>query len=102
MLTWIVKQLFQVFSGLCQRSRENRDQNVVQTLKVRQNLNKFLERKAELVARGGKLAQQRLYEAEEDAEVKHWEKRNSDIALLEINQEFESPTITTTTSESMR
>ena len=23
-------------------------------------------------------------------EVKHWEKRNSDIALYEINQEFES------------
>ena len=28
--------------------------------------------------------------AEEDVEVKHWKKRNSDIALFEINQEFES------------
>ena len=39
--------------------------------------------------RGEKLAQQRLYEAEEDVEVKHWEK-NSDIAVSEINQEVES------------
>ena len=36
------------------------------------------------------MAQQRLYEAEADEEVKHLEKRNSDIALYEINQEFES------------
>ena len=40
--------------------------------------------------RGEKVAQQRSYEAEADVEVKHWEKRNSDIALYEINQEFES------------
>ena len=40
--------------------------------------------------RGEKLVQQRFYEAEADLEVKHWEKRNSDIALHEINQEFES------------
>ena len=40
--------------------------------------------------RGGKLAQQRLYEAEADVEVKHWERRNSDLALYEINQEFPS------------
>ena len=36
------------------------------------------------------MAQQRLHEAEADVEVKHWEKRDSDIALYEINQEFES------------
>ena len=47
MRTWIVKQLFQVFSG---------------------------------VSRG---------KTEADVEVKHWE-RNSDIALHEIDQEFES------------
>ena len=37
-----------------------------------------------------KLAQQRLFEAEADVEVEHWEKRNSDISLCEINPEFES------------
>ena len=36
------------------------------------------------------LSEQRLYDAEADVEVKIWEKRNSDIALYEINQEFES------------
>ena len=83
MRTWIVKQL-------CQRRKRDRDQNVVQTLKDKESLHKILEVKAELAVKGENLAQQRLYEAETDVEVKHWEKRNSDIALFEINQEFES------------
>ena len=29
-------------------------------------------------------------EAEADVEIKHWEERNSDIALSEIDQELES------------
>ena len=37
--------------------------------------------------RGGEPAQQRFFA---DVKVKHWEKRNSDVALYEINQEFES------------
>ena len=44
-------------------------------MKDRQNLQNILERKAELVDRGEKLAQQRLCEAEAKVEVKHWEKR---------------------------
>ena len=84
-----------VFSGLS-KGKKDRDQNVVQTLRDRQNLHKILERKAELAVRGEKLAQQRLYEAEADVEVKHWEKRNSNIAPYEFNQE-----ITATTGESM-
>ena len=36
------------------------------------------------------MVQQRLYEAEAEVEAKNWEKRKSDIALYEINQEFES------------
>ena len=76
------KQLFQVCSGLYQ--------NVLQTLRDRQNLHEIYERKAELAVRGEKLAQQKSHEAEADVEVKHWEKRNSDIAFCEINQEFES------------
>ena len=35
------------------------------------------------------MAQQRLYEAEAEVEARNWEKRNSDIAVQEINQEFE-------------
>ena len=64
------------------KEKRDRDENVVQTLKDRQNLHKILERKAELAVRGEKLAQQRLYEAEADVELKHWEKRNSDTAFL--------------------
>ena len=62
----------------------------MQTLRDWQNIHKILERKAELAARGEKLAQQRFFEAGADVKVKHWEERNSDIALFEINQELES------------
>ena len=72
------------------KGKRDQDQNDVQTLRDRQHLHKILETKAELAVRGEKLAQQRLCEAEADVEVKHWEKRNSDTALHEINQEFES------------
>ena len=76
--------------GSVSKRRRDRDKHVVQTLRDRQHLHKILERKAELTVRGEKLAQQRLYEAEADVEVKHWEKRNSGITVYEINQEFES------------
>ena len=36
------------------------------------------------------MAQQKLYEAEAEVEARNWEKRNSDFASQEINQEFES------------
>ena len=36
------------------------------------------------------MAQQRLYDAVADVDAKNWEKRNSDVAFQEINQEFES------------
>ena len=62
----------------------------MQTLRDRQHLKKILERKAGLAVRGETLAQQRFFGAEADVEVKHWERRNSDIALCETNQEFES------------
>ena len=52
----------------------------MQSVRDKQNLHKILERKAELAVRGEKLTQQKLYEAEADVEVKHWEKRNSDMA----------------------
>ena len=82
----VVSSLFDSVS----RVKRDRDQNVVQTLRDRRNLHKILERKADFAVNGEKLAQQRLYEAETDVEIKHWEKRNVDSALYEINQEFES------------
>ena len=73
----IVPSVFESVS----RRKKDRDLNVVQTLKDIQNLH----------VRGETLAQQRLFEAEADVDVKHWEKRNSDIVLYEVNQEFEPP-----------
>ena len=65
MQTWIVKQL-------CQKGRKrDRDQDIVQTVRDRQNIHKILERKAELAVRGEKLAQQRSSEAEAEVEIKN-------------------------------
>ena len=72
------------------RGKRDGDQNVVQSLRDRENLHKTLERKAELAVRGEKMVQQKMYEAGAEVEVKHWEKRNSVMALHEIKQEFES------------
>ena len=67
------------------RSRPERCENIERQAKSPQN-----HWEAELAVQEEKLAQQRLYEAEADVEVIHWEKRDSDIAHYEINQEFES------------
>ena len=72
------------------RGKRDRDSNVVQKLKDREDLHKFLERNAEFAVRGEKSAQKRLSEAEAAMEIRNWEKRNSDIALYETHQEFES------------
>ena len=76
--------------GSVSKEKRDRDQNVVRTLKDRQNLHKILELKVQLAGRGEQLTQQRLYEVEADVEVKNWEKRNSEISLYDINQECES------------
>ena len=60
----------------------------MQTLKGRQDLHRFLERKAEFAVRGEKSAHKRLSEAEAEMEIRNWEKRNSDIALYETHQEL--------------
>ena len=36
------------------------------------------------------MARQKMSEAEAEVEARYWEKRNADIPLREINQEFES------------
>ena len=73
--------------GSVSKENRDRDQNDVQTLRDRQNLHNILERKDELAARGEKLAQQRLYEAEADVEVEHWEE---DIPILLIMRSIRS------------
>ena len=47
------------------------------------------------------MAQRKLYEAEAEVEARNWEKRNSDFAFQEVNQEFESQRFSTTPSNSM-
>ena len=70
--------------------KRDRDQNVVQSLNDRPHLHRILERRAELSVRREKKAQQKLYEAEAEVEAQILEKKMSDIALREINLEFES------------
>ena len=72
------------------RGKRDRDQNVVQSLRDREHLHQILERKAESAVRGEGMAQQKWYEAEAEVEAGYWEKRNSDRALHEIKQDFES------------
>ena len=79
----VVSSLFEFVS----KGKRDRDLNVVRD---RQHLHKIIERKAELAMKGEKLAQQILYEAEADVGDQTLGKINSDIALYEINQEFES------------
>ena len=70
------------------REKRGRDLNVVQTLKDRQNLHKFVVRKAEQAVRGEKSAQKRFSEAEGDMKIRNWEQRNSDTALYETANEW--------------
>ena len=51
------------------KGKRDRDQNVEQSLRDRENFRKILARKAELAVRGEKLAQHKLYEAKADVEV---------------------------------
>ena len=57
-----------------------------------EKISKILERKVDSAVRGEITAQRQLYEAEAEAEfeARNCEKRNSDFAFQEINQEFES------------
>ena len=72
------------------RKGRDRDTNVVHLLKGRENLQKIFERKVDSAVRGEGEAQQKLYQAEAEVEAINCEKRNSDFAFHEINQDFES------------
>ena len=52
------------------KAKRDRDQNVVQSLRDRENLHKILERTLELAVRGEKMAQQKLFEAEAEVEAR--------------------------------
>ena len=54
----------------------------MQTSRDRRNLHKILEREDEFAVNGEKLAQQRLYEAEADVEIKHSEERELFVRLI--------------------
>ena len=63
------------------KEKRNRDQHAVQTLRGRKISTKSLNGELNWPSEEKKLAQQRLYEAEADVEVKHW-KREILILLL--------------------
>ena len=63
------------------KTKRDRDQNVVQSLRDRLNLHKFLDRKAEFAVKGEKLAQQRLHEAGAEVETTNWKNKDSDVAF---------------------
>ena len=69
------------------KGKRDQDQNVVHSLRDGE---KQLERKVDSAVRGERMAQQTLNETEAEVEARNWEKRNSNIAFHEINQEFES------------
>ena len=87
---WTENLLFQLFSDSQKRRERGRDQNVVHSLRDRENLHKIFERKVDLAVRGERMVQQKFHEAEAEVEARNWEKRNSDTAFEKINQEFES------------
>ena len=78
-----------IFSSQSKEKRD-RDQNVVHSFRDRENLHKILERKVDSAVRGERMAQQKLCEAEAEVEARNWEKKKSDFAFQQINQEFES------------
>ena len=77
------------------RGKRDRDQNVVQSFRYRENLHKILEWKAELAVRGEKLAQQKLYAAEAEEEAKFGYCSSWNQLAVRV------PTISATTSKSM-
>ena len=62
----------------------------MQTLKDRQNLHKFMERKVDFAVRGENTAQKILSDAEVENGDQKLGQRNSDIALYETHKELES------------
>ena len=70
--------------------KRDRDVNMRHSLSDRDNLRKIVEREVDSAVRGEKIIHHKLAEAETEVEARGWEKRHSDIAFQEINQELES------------
>ena len=83
----LLRQRFLVHSQEEKRSRHKRCAFVERQRKSQ----KILERKVDLAVRGEREAQQKNDQAEADVEARNWEKKNSDFACQEINQQCESP-----------
>ena len=76
--------------GSLSKAKRDRDQNVVQILRDRQSLHKILERKAALPCEEKNWLSKAFTKLRQTWRSKNWERRDSDIALYEINQEFAS------------
>ena len=72
------------------QSKGKKDRDTLCIRWEREHLQNIFQRKGDLAVRGEREAQQILYQAEAEAEARNWERRNSDFAFREINQEFES------------
>ena len=88
------------FQFTIKNEERDRDQNVVHSLRDRKSPKKTLNGKLTRPSEEREWLSKKLCEAEADVEARNWEKRNSDIAFHEINQDFEISTISPTSSES--
>ena len=72
MLMWIEREsvVSSIFSSQS-KSKRDRDQNVVHSLRDIENLQKPLARKVDSAVRGERMAQQKLYEAEAEVEARN-------------------------------
>ena len=77
-------------SGSESRANRDRDQHDVRPLRETEKLHRILERKVDSAVQGEEIAQRKFYESEAEVEARNCEKRNSDMAFQEFNQEFEA------------
>ena len=78
------------FQITVEREERSRHKRCAIVERQRQSPQKIFERNVDSAVRGEMMAQRKLYEAEADVKARNWEKKHSDFALEEINQEFES------------
>ena len=72
------------------KGKRDHDSKSVRTSSNKQNLHKYLERKAGSDVRRENASQKRLSEAEADMEIRRWEQKSSEVALYETHRELES------------
>ena len=72
------------------KGKRDHNSKSVRTSSDKQNLHKYLERKAGSPVRRENASQKRLSEAEADTEIRRWEQKSSEVALYETHRELES------------